>query len=78
MNNYPRRRMREQWVRLSDRELDGVEGQAGRLLSLLQDKYGYTRHRAEARTAPIPRGPILLVDRGIPVMEPRHSHLGIR
>ena len=63
MNKQLRRCLREQWARLTDRELDAVEMEPGRLLNLLQEKYGYMRHRAERELLRFLNDPILLVDR---------------
>jgi uncharacterized protein YjbJ (UPF0337 family) len=38
---------REQWAKLTDSELDRVDGQVTRLTALLGEKYGYPRRRAE-------------------------------
>ncbi len=35
------------WAELTDDELDRVEGNIERLIGLLQERYGYTRERAE-------------------------------
>jgi uncharacterized protein YjbJ (UPF0337 family) len=35
------------WGRLSDDELDQIEGHRDKLIGKLQEKYGYTRERAE-------------------------------
>jgi uncharacterized protein YjbJ (UPF0337 family) len=63
MNQNLRRCLKEQWGRLTDRELDQVDGQAGRLLVLLQEKYGYARYRAERELLRFLDDAILLVDR---------------
>jgi hypothetical protein len=42
-----RRRVKEHWARLSDGDLDHVDGEAIRLLHILEERYGYTRRRAE-------------------------------
>jgi uncharacterized protein YjbJ (UPF0337 family) len=36
------------WGRLTDDDLDKVNGKYEQLLGLLQEKYGYTREQAEA------------------------------
>lgn len=38
---------KEQWGKLTDDELDRVEGKRDQLVGLLQEKYGYARERAE-------------------------------
>jgi uncharacterized protein YjbJ (UPF0337 family) len=35
------------WGRLTDDELDQVEGHRDRLVGIIQEKYGYTREEAE-------------------------------
>jgi uncharacterized protein YjbJ (UPF0337 family) len=35
------------WNKLSDDDLEKVDGKFDKLISLLQVKYGYTRHQAE-------------------------------
>ncbi len=40
-------RAREWWGRLTDDEIDQVEGNAERLAGLLQERYGYSREEAE-------------------------------
>ena len=47
MNKHLRRRMKEHWEKLTDSELERVEGQASRLLTLLQRRYGYDKQEAE-------------------------------
>jgi uncharacterized protein YjbJ (UPF0337 family) len=39
--------LKERWARLTDGDLEAVDGQAARLLGLLQARYGYARPRAE-------------------------------
>jgi uncharacterized protein YjbJ (UPF0337 family) len=36
------------WGKLTDDDLDQASGNADRLIGLLQQKYGYTRERAES------------------------------
>ena len=36
-----------QWGKLTDDELDQVDGQAEKLVGLVQERYGYARQRAE-------------------------------
>jgi uncharacterized protein YjbJ (UPF0337 family) len=38
---------KEWWGKLTDDDLDRVEGKSEQLIGLLQEKYGYTRERAE-------------------------------
>jgi uncharacterized protein YjbJ (UPF0337 family) len=40
-------KMREQWGKLTDDELTVVAGRRDQLAGLLQERYGYTRERAE-------------------------------
>lgn len=42
-----RGKVKEWWGNLTDDDLDKVEGKSERLLGLLQERYGYTRQRAE-------------------------------
>ncbi len=42
-----RGRARQRWGELTDNDLDKVNGQRDQLVGLLQQKYGYTRSRAE-------------------------------
>lgn len=35
------------WGRLTDDELDQIEGNRDKLIGLLQERYGYSRQRAE-------------------------------
>jgi uncharacterized protein YjbJ (UPF0337 family) len=37
----------KRWGQLTDDELDQIEGQREKLIGKLQEKYGYTRQRAE-------------------------------
>jgi len=41
-----RGQVKEWWGKLTDDDLDRVEGKADQLVGLLQQKYGYTRERA--------------------------------
>jgi uncharacterized protein YjbJ (UPF0337 family) len=36
------------WGDLTDDDLDRIEGERDKLIGLLQERYGYTRERAEA------------------------------
>jgi hypothetical protein len=38
---------RDHWAKLTDADLDRVDGQIARLTTLLGEKYGYPRRRAE-------------------------------
>ncbi len=38
---------KEWWGKLSDDDLDKAQGKSEQLIGLLQEKYGYTRERAE-------------------------------
>jgi hypothetical protein len=38
---------RDHWAKLTDADLDQVDGQVARLTTLLGEKYGYPRRRAE-------------------------------
>lgn len=40
-------RVKEQWGKITDDELDRAEGRADQLIGLLQQRYGYTREKAE-------------------------------
>ncbi|MFB3818285.1 MAG: CsbD family protein [Candidatus Methylomirabilales bacterium] len=40
-------KVKEQWGRLTDDELDRIEGRRDQLLGKLQEKYGWTRDQAE-------------------------------
>ena len=42
-----RGKAKEWWGELTDDDLDKVEGKSDRLVGLLQEKYGYTRQKAE-------------------------------
>lgn len=42
-----RGKVREWWGKLTDDDLDKVAGKSEKLIGLLQEKYGYTRERAE-------------------------------
>ena len=47
MHKVLRALFRDHWAKLTDAELDRVDGQIGRLTTLLGEKYGYPRRRAE-------------------------------
>jgi len=38
---------KEQWGKITDDELDRAEGKAEQMVGLLQQRYGYTREKAE-------------------------------
>ncbi len=38
---------RERWTKLSDRDVDLVEGDRGELLVMLEERYGWDRERAD-------------------------------
>jgi uncharacterized protein YjbJ (UPF0337 family) len=40
-------RVKEQWGKITDDELDRAEGRADQMVGLLQQRYGYTREKAE-------------------------------
>lgn len=40
-------KVKEQWGKLTDDELDQIEGRRDQLVGLLQKKYGYSRDEAE-------------------------------
>jgi uncharacterized protein YjbJ (UPF0337 family) len=40
-------KVKEQWGKLTDDDLDTIEGKSEQLLGLLQQRYGYARERAE-------------------------------
>jgi len=42
-----RGRIKETWGRLTDDELDQIQGRKDRLVGKLQEKYGYNRQMAE-------------------------------
>jgi uncharacterized protein YjbJ (UPF0337 family) len=39
--------VKEQWGRLTDDDLDRIEGQAERLVGILQQRYGFAKEQAE-------------------------------
>ena len=39
--------LKERWGKLTDDDLDRVEGQVERLVGLLQQRYGYAKEKAE-------------------------------
>ena len=42
-----RGKVKEEWGELTDDELDQIEGRRDQLVGLLQEKYGYSKARAE-------------------------------
>ena len=40
-------KVKEQWGKLTDDDLDKIEGKSEQLLGLLQQRYGYARDQAE-------------------------------
>jgi len=40
-------KVKEQWGKLTDDDLDRIEGKSEQLLGLLQQRYGYARNKAE-------------------------------
>jgi len=40
-------KVKEQWGKLTDDDLDKIEGKSDQLLGLLQQRYGYARDKAE-------------------------------
>ena len=47
MHKVLRALFRNHWAKLTDADLDRVDGQVARLTALLGEKYGYPRRRAE-------------------------------
>ena len=47
MHKVLRALFRDHWAKLTDADLDRVDGQVARLTTLLGEKYGYPRRRAE-------------------------------
>ena len=41
-------KVKEQWGKLTDDDLDRAEGKAEQLIGLIQKRYGYARDKAEA------------------------------
>lgn len=46
-----RGRVKARWDKINDEELDQIRSRAEQLVDLLQEKYGYTRERAQAELA---------------------------
>jgi len=40
-------RVKEQWGKITDDELDRAEGKAEQMIGLLQQRYGYSKERAQ-------------------------------
>jgi uncharacterized protein YjbJ (UPF0337 family) len=40
-------RVKEQWGKLTDDEIDRAEGRAEQMIGLLQQRYGYTKEKAQ-------------------------------
>ena len=45
--NELRGKIKDQWAQLKDQDLDRVAGKRPELVQLIQEKYGYTKARAE-------------------------------
>jgi len=43
--------VRKKWGKISDDEIDQIKGDSQKLIGLLQEKYGYTKEKAEAQLA---------------------------
>ena len=43
-----RGRVKEMWGKITDDDLDRIDGKTDRLLGVLQERYGYARDKAEA------------------------------
>ena len=43
-----RGRVKEMWGKITDDDLDRIDGKSDRLLGVLQERYGYARDKAEA------------------------------
>jgi uncharacterized protein YjbJ (UPF0337 family) len=42
-----RGKVKAQWVQIADRDLDKIMGKREQLVGLIQEKYGYTKQKAE-------------------------------
>jgi len=42
-----RGKVREHWAQIADRDLDKITGKREQLVGLVQEKYGYTKQKAE-------------------------------
>jgi uncharacterized protein YjbJ (UPF0337 family) len=45
--NQLSRRLKEKWAKLTNEDLAGIAGRRGQLVTVLQDRYGYAKDRAE-------------------------------
>ena len=43
-------KVQQKWGKLTDEDLERIDGKAERLADALQDKYGYTRQNAESQS----------------------------
>ncbi len=43
--------VKAQWGKLTDDEIDQIQGKSEKLIGLLQEKYAYTKEKAEAEIA---------------------------
>jgi len=43
--------VKAQWGKLTDNEIDQIQGKSEKLIGLLQEKYAYTKEKAEAEIA---------------------------
>jgi uncharacterized protein YjbJ (UPF0337 family) len=43
--------VKKKWGKLTDDEINQVEGEAEKLVGLVQEKYGYTKEKAEGEVA---------------------------
>ena len=48
--------IKERWGKLTDDELDQIEGQWDEFVGLLQERYSYTKEQAEAKIADLVAG----------------------
>jgi len=48
-------RVKEQWGKITDDELDRAEGKAEQLVGLLQQRYGYSKEKAQKEYDRFPR-----------------------
>ncbi len=48
--------IKKHWGELTDDDLDQVEGEWDKFIGLLQEKYGYTKEKAEAEIADLLTG----------------------
>jgi uncharacterized protein YjbJ (UPF0337 family) len=45
--NQLSRRLKEKWAKLTNEDLAGIAGRRGQLVTVLQDRHGYAKDRAE-------------------------------